>query len=168
MSAARFFFALARKISYPESAGVFRAGKEERVQLYPHLTFDGRCEEAFGFYEKCLHGKIAFLLRYEATPMDPPVPGVWRGKVSHATFALGENTFSGSDPLPGQYQKPQGFALQLNLSDVNEGERIFNLLAEDGSIQVPFRETFWAERFGVVMDQFHITWLVNCEKAGGQ
>src|ERR1700737_3206414 len=31
--------------------------EEATVQLYPNLTFDGRCEAAFKFYEKCLHGK---------------------------------------------------------------------------------------------------------------
>lgn len=136
------------------------------MQLHPHLTFDGHCEEAFRFYEECLRGKVTLLMRYENTPMDPPVPVEWRGKVSHATFAVGQNLFSGSDPLPGQYEKPQGFAIQLNLNDASEGERIFNLLAEDGTIQVPFRETFWASRFGVVIDRFHITWLVNCERSG--
>ena len=72
--------------------------------------------------------------------------------------------FSGSDPLPGQYQKPQGFALQFNLSDPVEAERIFQALAGDGTVEMPLQETFWALRFGVLVDQFGIPWLINCEK----
>ena len=134
------------------------------MQLYPHLTFDGRCEAAFKFYQECLHGKTTLMMTYENTPMDLPVPPDWQKKISHATFALADFMFSGSDALPGQYQKPQGFALQFNLRDPVETERIFKALAENGTVQVPLQETFWALRFGGLVDQFGIPWLINCEK----
>jgi len=73
--------------------------------------------------------------------------------------------FSGSDAPPRQYQKPQGFALQLNHGDAAEAERISKALAENGSVQMPVRETFWALRFGVLVDQSGIPWIINCEKA---
>ena len=134
------------------------------MQLYPHLTFDGQCEAAFKFYQACLGGKITLMMTYENTPMDLQTHPDWQKKISHATFALADFMFSGSDPLPGQYQKPQGFALQFNLSDTAETERIFKALAENGSVQAPLQETFWALRFGVLVDQFGIPWLINCEK----
>jgi PhnB protein len=134
------------------------------VQLYPNLTFNGQCEAAFKFYEECLHGRTLFMMTYENAPMDLQTPSDWRKKIFHATFALAEFMFAGSDASPGQYQKPQGFALQLNLSDPVEAERIFMALAENGTVQMPLRETFWALRFGVLVDQFWIPWVINCEK----
>lgn len=134
------------------------------MQLYPNLTFDGQCEAALKFYEECLHGTIVFLMTYENTPMDLNAPADWRKKVSHATFALGDLMFSGSDALPGQYQRPQGFALQFNLSDPVEAERVFHALAENGTVHTPMQETFWAARFGGLVDQFGIPWVINCEK----
>jgi PhnB protein len=133
------------------------------LQLYPNLTFNGQCEDAFKFYEKCLHGKTIFMT-YENTPMDLQTPSDWQKKISHATFALAEHLFSGSDVPPERYQKPQGFALQFNLSDPLETERIFHALAENGIVQVPLQETFWALRFGSLLDQFGIPWVINCEK----
>jgi len=133
------------------------------VQLYPNLTFDGQCEAAFKFYEECFHGKTIFMMTYENTPMDFQAPPDWRKKISHATFALGAFMLSGSDALPGQYQKPQGFALQFNLSDPVEAERIFKTLAESGAVQMPLEETFWALRFSQLVDQFGIPWVINCE-----
>ena len=133
------------------------------MQLYPNLTFDGQCEAAFKFYEECFHGKTIFMMTYENTPMDFQAPPDWRKKISHATFALGAFMLSGSDALPGQYQKPQGFALQFNLSDPVEAERIFKTLAENGAVQMPLEETFWALRFGQLVDQFGIPWVINCE-----
>ncbi len=96
--------------------------------------------------------------------MNPQTPADWRKKIGHATFALTDYMFSGSDASPGQYPKPQGFALQFNLSDPPAAERIFKTLAEDGTVQVPLQETFWALRFGVLVEEFGIPWIINCEK----
>jgi PhnB protein len=150
--------------SKQQSAAAQRGSHERDVQLFPHLTFDGQCEAAFKFYEQCLHGGIIFMMTYENTPTDLKPPADWRKKISHATFAASGLRFSGSDALPGQYQKPQGFALQFNLSDPVEAERIFKSLAENGTVQIPLQETFWALLFGTLVDQFGIPWLINCEK----
>ena len=29
------------------------------------------------------------------------------------------------------------------------------------------QETFWSERFGMVVDRFGIPWMINCETPGG-
>jgi len=136
------------------------------MQLYPHLTFDGQCETAFKFYQECLHGEITLMMTYENTPMDLQTPSDWGKKISHATFTHAAFMFSGSDALPGHYQKPQGFALQFNLSDPAEAERIFRAMAENATVQASLQETFWALRFGALVDRFGIPWLINCEKAG--
>jgi uncharacterized glyoxalase superfamily protein PhnB len=61
--------------------------------------------------------------------------------------------------------KPAGFSVAINLEDVAKSERIFHALAEGGTVQMPIQETFWAERFGMLTDQFGIPWMVNCGKA---
>jgi PhnB protein len=38
----------------------------------------------------------------------------------------------------------------------NDAERIYNTLAEDGTVAVPLQETFWALRYGWVTDRFGI------------
>ena len=45
-----------------------------------------------------------------------------------------------------------------------EAERIFDALAEGGSIMMPLSETFWAVKFGAVTDRFGTPWMINCEK----
>jgi PhnB protein len=50
---------------------------------------------------------------------------------------------------------------------VAEGERVFNALAQDGMVQMPFQETFWAKGFGMVIDQFGTPWIVNAGQAAG-
>jgi PhnB protein len=53
----------------------------------------------------------------------------------------------------------------LHLDDAPHAERIFTSLEEGGVVQFPLQETFWALRFGMVVDQFGTPWMINCSKA---
>ena len=43
-------------------------------------------------------------------------------------------------------------------------ERLFKELSENGKVEMPIGETFWALRFGMFTDQFGIPWMINCER----
>ena len=47
----------------------------------PHLTFNGQCEAAFKFYEKCLGGTIVMMMSYGDSPMAEQTPPAWRKKI---------------------------------------------------------------------------------------
>jgi len=126
------------------------------------LIFDGQCDAAFTLYQRCLGGAVTFRLAWGDSPMADRAPAEWRDKILHATLTLGGTAFSGGDVLPGTYQRPQGFQLQLNLEDAAAAERVFAQLADGGQVSVPLQQTFWAERFGAVVDRFGIPWAINC------
>ena len=127
------------------------------------LSFNGQCEAAFRLYEQCLGGKITFLLTWGDSPMAKDAPPEWDAKVLHASLSVGDMVFAGADTLPQGYERPRGFAVLLGLSDPVDAERIFNALAEQGTVAVPLQETFWALRYGWVTDRFGIPWAINCE-----
>ncbi len=135
------------------------------MDVNPYLTFNGECEAAFRFYEQLLGGKIDAMIRHEGTPMEQHIPPEWRNKILHAHMVLGKQVLMGSDAPPDRYRKPAGFSISISIDNPTEGERIFNSLAESGSVGMPFQETFWAYRFGMLVDRFGIPWMVNCEKA---
>lgn len=135
------------------------------MQANPYLFFDGQCKEAFEFYANLLGGKIDAMLTHEGTPAANHVPAEWRSKIIHARLALGNQMLMGSDAPPEHQQKPQGFSVNINVENPDEAERIFNALKENGKVTMPFGETFWAVRFGMLVDRFGIPWMVNCEKA---
>ncbi len=135
------------------------------MQLSPYLHFDGRCEAAFHFYEECLGGKILTMITYEGTPMEAEVPAEWRKKILHAGIALGGMRLFGSDHTQADYKKPAGCSISLEIGDPADAERVFKALAEHGTIHMPLQETFWAQRFGTLDDQFGVPWMINCEKS---
>ena len=134
------------------------------MKLNPYLTFDGRCEAAFKFYEKSLGAKIMAMMTHEGTPMADQVPPDWRRKIIHARLQVGDVELMGSDAPPDRYEKPQGITVTLGIDKPAEAERVFHALAEKGSVTMPIQETFWAQRFGMLVDQFGIPWMINCEK----
>lgn len=58
----------------------------------------------------------------------------------------------------------KGFHVMLGIEEPEEAERVFAALAQNGTIQMPIAETFWTKRFGMLVDQFNIPWMINCEK----
>ena len=132
------------------------------MKVNAHLTFAGRCELAFKFYEEVLGARITLLMTHKQSPSAADVPDMWADKVLHATLALGDQVITGADVPPDEYQEPQGFSVQLNLESLVEAERVFSTLAEQGETRLPLRETFWALRFGMVVDQFGTPWIINC------
>ncbi len=134
------------------------------MRLNPYLFFDGQCEAAFRFYERCLGGKIEALMTHAGTPAEAQVPPEWRDKILHAHLVVNSEAIMASDAPPGRYEKPQGFSVALQVKDPAEAERVFRALAENGQVRMPMQETFFAARFGMLIDQFGIPWMINCNK----
>ena len=105
------------------------------------------------------------MLTWADSPMAKDAPPGMSGKILHATLTVGDNMLAGDDSLPGQYVQPQGFQILVGIDDPVEAERIFNALTKNGKVQMPFQKTFWAAGFGVLTDQFGISWEINCEQA---
>ncbi|HJU94133.1 MAG TPA: VOC family protein [Pyrinomonadaceae bacterium] len=132
------------------------------MELSPYLIFNGDCAEALKFYEQTLGARIEFSTTFAGSPAAEHAPPEWGDKILHATMKIDGQTVMGSDAPPGHYAKPQGISVSIALSDRDKGERIFNALAEGGTITMPFEKTFWAEGFGMCVDRFGIPWMVNC------
>ena len=128
------------------------------------LTFNGTCEAAFKRYERCLNGTITFVLTWGNSPNAAEVPADWGDKIYHATLKVGDIVILGGDQPAERYDPPKGFELVLPMDDPLAAERVFQELAEGGTIKMPLQETFWASRFGVLVDRFGIPWTVTCER----
>jgi len=136
------------------------------MQLNPYLTFDGQCEAAFKFYEQVLGGKITFIMTWGEMPgAADQFPVESHKLIMHSSLSVGDGVLMGADCPPGRYQQPKGMNVSIHLKDTAAGERIFNALAANGSMTMPFQKTFWSPGFGMCVDQFGIPWMVNCEQA---
>jgi len=129
----------------------------------PHLHFRGNCREAFQFYAATFGGEVVFAMTYGEAPGGKPAPEV-SGQIAHARVDLGDQCLLGCDVTGERYAKPQGFNLMAHAAQPEEAERLFNRLADGGSVTMPVQETFWAHRFGICTDRYGTPWMVNCPK----
>ncbi len=133
------------------------------MQVTPYLNFDGQCKDAFKFYERVLGGKIEMMQAHGDSPIKDEVPPDWHDRILHAHLVAEDGELMASDVPPGSYVKPQGLYVSLNVEDPARAKRIFNELAEGGTVQMPFEKTFWAAGgFGMAVDRFGTPWMVNC------
>ena len=135
------------------------------MQLISYLIFDGKAEAAFKFYEQCLRGKITTMMRFGEAPGCENMPTETRDSLIHVRLEIGDQVLMASDCPPDRpYEGIKGCSVSIAVDSMAEGERIFNALKEGGTVQMPYEKTFWAARFGMLVDQFGVPWMINCEK----
>jgi len=104
------------------------------------------------------------VMSYGSSPAAATVPEDWRSKIVHATLTLPDgNSLLGADVLPEQFEKPQGFYVLVALRDVEQARRVFDELADGGSVRLLLDKTFWSPSFGVVVDRFGTPWEITVE-----
>jgi PhnB protein len=109
-----------------------------------------------------LGGKVVAMMTYGEAPDSEQISPESRHQIMHVQLTVNDMILMGSDTPSEHFNPPQGFAVSLQFDDVAEAERMFHALKENGKVQMPFQETFWAARFGVLVDQFGIPWMINC------
>lgn len=135
------------------------------MRIEPYLMFSGRCEEALAFYESALGAKRVMVMRFAESPEPPgmPLPPDWGNKIMHCGFMVGQTLVMASD---GMSQEPADFAgvtLSLTADDEAQARRLFDALAEGGSVFMPLGKTFWSPCFGMCSDRFNVSWMVGVD-----
>jgi PhnB protein len=130
------------------------------------LNFYGRTEEAVRFYGKTIEAETLFLMRFRDCP-DPSLlrPG-FEEKIFHATFRIGSTVIMASDcgcEKPPAEATFAGFSFALRVETPEKAERFFTALSDGGRVLMPLGKTFFAERYGIVVDRFGISWKVMVE-----
>lgn len=133
--------------------------------MNPYLHFtSGDCQAAFAHYQQALGASLVFSHTWADSPMADQAPGGDGSKIMHATLRFPDGTLLMGADCPPEYGTPfGGFALSVNAKDVAEAERRFAAISEGGKVTMPLEKTFWAERFGMCVDRFGVSWMVNCE-----
>lgn len=132
------------------------------MQLEPYIFYYGKCEEALEFYKRAIGGDFE-VSRYENSPMAEQVPPDFRNKVMHGNFKGAGFSFMASDGRPGKTIDPDAGNISLSLAtkDESEGRRVFDALAEGGTVDMPLSQAFWGGLFGMLTDRFGIEWMVT-------
>jgi PhnB protein len=130
------------------------------MPIQPYLFFEGRCEEALGFYRGALGAEIVALMRFRDNPDGLYGPPGSEEKVMHAEMRIGDASVMASDGGCTEATRFAGFGLAVTLADEATVDRHFAALAEGGEPRMPPEKTFFSPRFGVVVDRFGVQWML--------
>jgi len=84
------------------------------------------------------------------------------GQVKVADFrALGQRFVCIDSPIPHEWDMTPGVAPFIECDDDSELERLFDALADGGTVYMPLGEYGFGRRFGWVEDRFGVSWLLN-------
>ena len=80
----------------------------------------------------------------------------------HSRLAIDGRALMASDVPQGHpHNGINGFALSLSYPAADEARRVFNALADGGTVTMPMEKTFWAEAYGMLTDRFGTPWMVG-------
>ncbi|HEX5087130.1 MAG TPA: VOC family protein [Nocardioides sp.] len=129
--------------------------------LNPYLNFNGSAREAMEFYRDVFGGELNVMtfgdMGSQGGEHEAPADGVMHAQL---TSDLGF-TLMGADTPPGMGEA--GSNGQVSLSG-DEGDALrgyFDKLADGGQVTVPIEKQVWGDEFGMCVDRFGVTWLVN-------
>jgi PhnB protein len=141
------------------------------MKIHPYLNFENKTEEAFRFYEKVLGGKLTEVHRFGSLPPEDgfELTPDQKNLVMHVGLELPDGQMiMASDMLAGMGPKRvegNNFSISVHPDSKQEADRIFNALAQGGTVTMPLADQFWGDYFGSLTDRFGVNWMVNYSDA---
>jgi PhnB protein len=130
------------------------------VTLNPYLNFRDDARRAMEFYHSVFGGELTLSTFADFGAAQDPAENdlIMHGQVD------GENgiTLMGAD-TPGhmEHRGFGGFSVSLSGDDDATLRRYWDRLADGGTITQPLEVAPWGDAFGMLVDRFGVSWVVN-------
>jgi PhnB protein len=133
-------------------------------RLNPYLNFDGDARQAMEHYRDVLGGELTISTFGEFGGEAPNPDGVM-----HAMLETPSGfTLMASDMPPGESAQPgTNIAISLSGDDAGELRGYWDKLSAEGTVTMPLERQMWGHEFGMCVDRFGITWMVNIGQPQG-
>lgn len=130
------------------------------VRLNPYLSFRDDAREAMEFYHSVFGGDLTLSPFSEMDASEDPseddkiMHGMLEGE--HGVILMGADT-----PNSMEFTPPQGVSVSLSGDDDTVLRSWWDALSASGSVVMPLEAAPWGDSFGMCVDKFGITWMVN-------
>ena len=129
------------------------------VRLNPYINFRDNAREAMEFYRSVLGGELDLNTFADFQASDDPDE---RDKIMHGQLEADAGTLMGADTPAGMdFAVPSGFAVSLSGDDEETLRGYWDGLSQGGTVTMPLERAEWGDHFGMLVDRFGITWMVN-------
>lgn len=130
------------------------------TNLNPYLSFRDNAREAMEFYKSVFGGDLTvstfgeFGASQDAAEQD---------KVMHSQLVTGNGlTLMGADtPSSMDLTAGTNYAVSLSGDDEPELRGYWEKLSDGGDVSMPLEKAPWGDTFGMCVDKFGVSWMVN-------
>jgi PhnB protein len=136
------------------------------AQLNAYLNFRDNARQAMEFYREVFGGSLSTSTFGENHASSDPSED---SLVMHSQLD-GDNgiVFMASDtPAAMEYRPGSNFSMSLSGDDEALLSRWYEQLADGGTVTMPLEKAPWGDTFGMCVDRFGVSWLVNIAGPGG-
>lgn len=136
------------------------------MKVVANIDFDGDCREAFTAYAAILGGEIKALLSHRDMPgMEEGIPEDKLDRIIHGWIDIGDQALMGQDMQ--EFDGRKGYSVTIAADSTDDAKRIFEAFADGGNAVMPFGPQPWSEGFGVAVDKWGVTWVIDSPAAEG-
>lgn len=134
------------------------------MQPTAYLFFNGNCADAIETYADIFGGEIEMRMPASEMPSEHPVPEDRKNWVMHSQIKIGDGYLMASDSIYEDMPAMAGSSVMVSLPKLDDAKRVFDRLADGGTVTMAFEPTFWSKGFGAVHDRFGVRWMVGCDE----
>jgi PhnB protein len=128
-------------------------------RLNPYITFPGNTREAMEFYKDVFGGTLNVTTFAELGGQDAPNPdGVM---YSQLETDRGFTLMASDLPAGMEHQPGNNMAVSLSGDDGEALRGYWEKLSAGGTVTMPFEKQMWGDEFGMCVDRFGVSWMVN-------
>ena len=135
------------------------------VRLNPYLSFGNEARQAMEFYQSVFGGELAVSTFAEFGMADDPPEA---DKVMHSMLEAPNGlVLMGADtPSSMEYVAPAGVSISLSGDDEAALRGYWEALSASGTVAEPLEVAPWGDAFGMCVDRYGVTWMVNIAGPG--
>jgi len=128
-------------------------------RLNPYISFPNNARQAMEFYKDVFGGTLALNTFGEYGAKDSPEAN----NIMHGMLETDSGfTLMGADSPPGMELHPgDNIAVSLSGDDADELRGYWTKLSGSGTVTMPLEKQMWGDEFGMCVDGFGISWMVN-------
>jgi PhnB protein len=130
------------------------------ARLNPYLTFPGNARDAMEYYRGVLGGTLTMQTFAEGGMAQDPADA---NKIMHAQLETESGfTLMASDGPPGtELTVGDNISISLSGDDAGELRGYWDKLSDGGTVTMPLEKQMWGDEFGMCVDRFGLSWMVN-------
>jgi PhnB protein len=130
------------------------------VRLNPYLSFRDSAREAMNFYQSVFGGELTVSTFADIHASADPSE---QHKIMHSQLETPDGlVLMGADTPEGmEYRPAAGVSVSLSGDDEARLRGYWERLSEGGTVTMPFEKAPWGDTFGMCVDRFGISWMVN-------